>query len=249
MKLVNVASLLAALAIAGCAYGDSIVAGSVSNRNLTGGLCSSAAVTSSSVSLSCGSGGITDGQAQVNATVGPLDASMQVFLSSYGNPMAPGTSTLALASLAWGIDGTYILTGGSGYGSVDWSATAYRYGEGGGGLFGPCSITLNGVTETCDLNSGSASGTFLVPFNTPVTLIFGTSYVAGAADFDDVYSGMNFNIDGLKTVDPTMTPEPPTWTQVALAAAIILCFRMMLARPGALTHRVANGQGQLQDHC
>ena len=37
MKLVNAASLLAALAIAGYAYGDSIVAGSVSNRNLAGG--------------------------------------------------------------------------------------------------------------------------------------------------------------------------------------------------------------------
>jgi hypothetical protein len=154
---------------------------------------------------------------------------MQVFLSSYGNPMAPGMTTLALTNLSWGIDGTYILTGGSGYGYVDWSATSYRYGEGGGGLFGPCSITLNGVTEACDLNSGSASGSFLVPYNTPVTLIFGASYFAGAANFDAVYSGMNFKIDGLKTVDPTTTPEPPTWTLVALAAGIILCARMKLA--------------------
>jgi hypothetical protein len=157
---------------------------------------------------------------------------MQVFLSSYGNPMAPGTTTLALASLAWGIDGTYILTGGSGNGYVDWTATSYRYGEGGGGIFGPCTITLNGVTETCDLNSGSASGSFLVPYNTPITLIFGASFVAGAAAFDDVYSGMNFDVDGLKVVDPaTMTPEPPTWTLVALAAGIILALRTRFARP------------------
>lgn len=230
MKLVNAATLLAALAIAGYAYGDSIVAGTVSNRNLSGGVCNSAAASSSSVSLDCGSGGVTDGLAQVTATVGPLDASMQVFLSSYGNPMAPGTSTLALASLSWGIDGTYILTGGSGDGTVDWSATSYRYGEGGGGVFGPCTITLNGVTESCDLNSGSASGSFVVPYNTPLTLIFGASYVAGAADFDDVYSGMNLDIDGLQTVDPSMTPEPPTWMLVALAAGIILCARTRLAR-------------------
>ena len=166
----------------------------------------------------------------MNASVGPLDASMQVFLSSYGNPMAPGMTTLAQTNLSWGIDGTYILTGGSGYGSVDWSATSYRHGEGGGGLFGPCSITLNGVTENCDLNSGSAGGSFVVPYNTPVSLIFGASYSAGASNFDNVYSGMNLSIDGLQAVDPSTTPEPPTWTLVALAAAIIFGVRMRSAR-------------------
>lgn len=230
MKLANAAALLAALAITGYAYGDAIVIGNVSNRNLAGSVCSSAAASSNSVSLNCGSGG-ADGKAQVGASVGALDASMQVFLSSYGSSMTPGMTTLALANLAWGIDGTYILTGGTGYGNVDWSATSYRYGEGGGGLFGPCMITLNGVTETCDLNSGSASGSFLVPYDTPVTLIFGASYSAGAADFDDVYSGMNLNIDGLQTVDPaTMTAEPPTWTMMALAAMIILGLRTRLVR-------------------
>ena len=232
MKLVNGAALVAALVIAGYAYGDTIVTGSVSSTNLTGSVCSSATASSSSVSLSCGSGGATDGTAHVNASVGPLDASMQVFLSSYGNPMSPGMTTLAQTSLSWAIDGTYILTGGLGDGYVDWSATSYRYGEGGGGLFGPCSITLNGVKEECDLNSGSASGSFLVPYNTPVTLIFGASYVAGTADFDDLYSGMNLNIDGLTTVDPTTTPEPSTLTLVALAAAIVLFARMRIARSG-----------------
>ena len=242
MKLGNAAALVAALAIAGYAHGDTIVAGSVSNRNLGGGLCSSTAASSSSVSLNCGSSSVTDGAAQVNATVGPLDASMQVFLSSYGSPMAPGATTLALTSLFWGIDGTYILTGGSGYGYVDWSGTSYRYGEGGGGLFGPCSITLNGVTETCDLNSGSASGSFLVPYDTPVTLIFGASYVAGAANFDDVYSGMDFRIDGLRAVDPTATPESPTWTLVALGMAIIVCIRLRLRAAKALSDGVADRQ-------
>jgi hypothetical protein len=168
---------------------------------------------------------------------------MQVFLSSYGSPMAPGATTLALTSLFWGIDGTYILTGGSGYADVNWSATSYRYGEGGGGLFGPCSITLNGVTETCDLNSGSASGSFLVPYDTPVTLIFGASYFAGAADFDDVYSGMDFDIDGLTAVDPTATPEPPTLSLFALAAGVLIFLRIRARRLGGLTHRVADRQG------
>lgn len=240
MKLVNAAALLAALATVGYAHADTIVTGSVSNQNLAGGKCASSATSSSSVSLNCGSSAFTDGLAQVKAAVGPLDASMQVFLSSYENPATPGMSTLALVNLSWAIDGTYILTGGSGYGSVDWSATSYRNGEGGGGLFGPCSITLNGVTENCDLNSGSASGSFVVPYNTPVTLIFGASYVAGAAYFDDVYSGMDFDVDGLQTVDPSMTPESPTLTLVALAAAAIVCLRLRSRAARALSDGVAN---------
>lgn len=230
MKRVKPTAAIAVLAFAGYAYADTIVVGSVSDRNLNGEMCSSAAMSSNAVSLNCGAGGSSDGLAQMNAAVSPLGASMQVFLSSLGNPMTPGATTLALAKLSWEIDGTYILTGGSGYGSVVWSATSYQYGEGGGGLFGPCSIALNGVTENCDLNSGSASGSFIVPYNTPVSLIFGASYSAGAANFDDVYSGMNLDIDGLHPVDPSTTPEPPTWTLVALASAIILGFRLRHVR-------------------
>lgn len=230
MKWVKPAATLAVLAFASHAYADAIVTGSVSDRNLNGGICSSSAASSNAVSLTCGAGGSSDGLAQVNAAVGPLGASMQVFLSSLGNPMAPGATTLALADLSWGIDGAYILTGGSGYGYVDWSATSYRHGEGGGGVFGACNVTLNGVTETCDLNSGSANGSFIVPYETPVSLIFGASYSAGAANFDAVYSGMDFKIDGLHPVDPSTTPEPPAWTLVALASAIILAFRMRRVR-------------------
>lgn len=240
MRFVNTAALLAALAIAGYAHADTIVTGSVSNKNLTGGQCSSAGASSSSVSLNCGSNAFTEGQAQVSAAVGALDASMQVSLSSYENPAAAGMSTLALANLSWAIDGTYILTGGSGYGSVDWTATSYRYGEGGGGIFGACSITLNGVTENCDLNAGYASGSFVVPYNTPVTLIFGTSYSAGAIDFDGVYSGMNFDVDGLKAVDPATTPEPPTWTLLAVALAIIVCIRLRFRAAKALAHGITD---------
>jgi hypothetical protein len=230
MKWIKPAALFAVLAFSGYAYADTMVAGSVSDRKVSGGLCSSAATSSSAVSLNCGAGGSSDGLAQVNSAIGPLSASMQVFLSSSGNPMVPGATTLALASLSWNIDGTYILTGGSGYGYVDWSATTYRHGEGGGGLFGPCSITLNGVTENCDLNSGSAGGSFVVPYNTPVNLIFGASYSAGAANFENVYSGMNLGIDGLQTVDPSTTPESPTWILVVLATAMTLVVRVRTAR-------------------
>jgi hypothetical protein len=165
---------------------------------------------------------------------------MQVFLSSYESLSSPGMSTLALTNLSWAIDGTYILTGGSGDGYVDWSASSYRYGAGGGGVFGPCSITLNGVTENCDLNAGYASGSFLVPYNTPVSLIFGTSYSAGSVDFDEVYSGMNFDIDSLRPVDPSTTPEPPTGALVAIAVATIVCIRLRFRAAKALADGVAD---------
>jgi len=230
MKWIKPAVLFAVLAFTSYAYADTMVVGSVSDRNLSGGLCSSAATSSNAVSLNCGAGSTSDGLAQVSAAIGPLSASMQVFLTSSGNPMTPGTTTLALANLSWNIDGTYVLTGGTGYGYVDWSATSYRHGEGGGGLFGPCSITLDGVTENCDLNSGSAGGSFIVPYNTPVNLIFGASYAAGAANFDNVYSGMNLSIDGLRSVDPSTTPESPTWMLVVLATAITVVVRVRTSR-------------------
>lgn len=231
MRWLNAAAFLGTLAIASLAYGDAVV-GHVINKSLSGGLCSSTAASSSSVGLSCGSGG-TDGEAKVNASVGPLDARMQVFLSSYENPMNPGMTTIATTDLSW------MITGGSGYGYVEWSATSDRYGEGGGGFFGPCSIALNGVTESCDLNAGGASGSFLIPYDTPVTLLFGVSYFAGTANFDAVYSGMDFEIAGLKPVDPSATPEPQTWTLTALAMAFILCLRMRRLRSA---YRVPNCQ-------
>jgi len=242
MKLVNAAALVVALAATTYAYGDAIVSGAVSNTDLSGSVCSSAASSSASVSLNCGSGAFTDGLAQVNAAVDPLDASMQVFLASYENPMAPGMSTVATANLSWTVDGTYVFAGGSGYGYIYWVASAYRFGEGGGGLFGPCTITLDGVTEACDLNAGFASGSFLVPYNTPVTLIFDASYSAAATNFDAVYSGMDLDIDGLKPVDPSTTPEPPTWALVALGMIAICGVRMRSSAVSALTHRVANRQ-------
>src|SRR5215469_3538797 len=101
MKWIKPAALLAILAFTGYAYADTIVAGSVTDRNLSGGLCSSAATSSNAVSLNCGAGGSSDGLAQVSATVDPLSVSMLVFLSSSGNPMTPGTTTLALANLSW----------------------------------------------------------------------------------------------------------------------------------------------------
>lgn len=223
MRLINAAILLAGIAIGATAHGDEIVSGSVSNQNLSGGVCSSSSSSSSSIALSCGSGSLTSGQAQINASVTPLTASMQVNLSSFENPAQPGMSTVAEANLSFIIQGTYILTGGTGYGTVIWTADSSRSGEGGGGLFGPCSITIAGVTETCDLNADvPLTGTFIVPYNTPVSLLFDTSFSAGAEDFDGVYSSMDFDIDPMTAVDDApQTPEPATWVFFGLGGAMV----------------------------
>ena len=222
MRLVNAAVLLAGIATGASAHGDAIVTGSVSNQNLNGGSCASSTSSSSAISLACGSGSFTDGQAQLNASVTPLTASMQVDLSSYEDPARPGFSTVAEANVSFVIDGTYVLAGDTGSGTVIWYADSYKHGEGGGGVFGPCTITIAGVTETCDLNAGvPLSGTFVVPYNTPVSLLFSTSFYAGSEDFDGVYSGMNFDIDPMTPVDPSQTPEPATWVFFSLAGGMI----------------------------
>ena len=232
MRLIKVAALLAGLAMAAGAHADELVSGSVSNQSLGGGACSSRSSSSTSISLACISGSVTGGSAQVNASVTPLTASMQVNLSSYENPAQPGMTTVAEANLSFTIDGTYVLTGGTGYGTVIWTADSYRYGAGGGGVFGPCSLTIAGVTETCDLNAGvPLSGTFIVPYNTPVSLLFSASYSAGSIDFDDVYSGMDFNIDPMTPTDIPSVSEPATITLFSLAAAMIYFLNRRQARP------------------
>lgn len=219
MRVMNAAVLLAGMVVAGSAYGDAIVSGSVSNQSLSGPTCSSSASSGTSISLGCGAGG-TDGSAQVSAAVTPLTASMLVSLSSYEDPGQPGMSMLAEANLSFVIDGTYVLTGGTGYGTVIWTADSFRYGEGGGGMFGACSITIADVTQVCDLNAGvPLTGTFVVPYDTPVSLVFSTSYMAAAQNFDDVYSGMNFDIDPMTPVDST--PEPATWVFFAMSGAMV----------------------------
>jgi len=221
MRLMNAAVLLAGIATAAGAHADEIVSGSISNQNPKG-VCSSSSSSSASISLACVSASAADGSAQLNASVTPLTASMQVNLSSYENPPQSGMSTLAEASLSFTIDGTYVLTGGTGNGTVIWTADSFRHGEGGGGVFGPCSITIAGLTETCDLNAGvPLTGTFIVPYNTPVSLLFNASYSAGSVDFDDVYSGMNFNIDPMTPTDIPKTSEPATWMLFSLAAAMV----------------------------
>lgn len=222
MRLMNAAVLLAGIATATGAHADEMVSGSISNQNMNGAVCSSSSSSSTSISLACLSGSVTGGSAQLNASVTPLTASMQVNLSSYENPSQPGMSTIAEANLSFTIDGTYVLTGGTGYGTVIWTADSYRHGAGGGGVFGPCSLTIAGVTETCDLNAGvPLTGTFIVPYNTPVSLLFNASYSAGSVDFDDVYSGMDFDIDPMTPTDIPKTSEPATWMLFSLAAGMV----------------------------
>ena len=72
-------------------------------------------------------------------------------------------------------NGTYMLTGGSGFGLANWTIGGFTSGLG-AAQWTPCTITFGEVTETCVLGSDfPASGSFLAPFNTPLDLTFNTT--------------------------------------------------------------------------
>ena len=210
---------MALVASSGLAHGDAFVTGSVSNQDLNGVACSRSASSSTTLALSCGSTTpFSEGFASLTANVADTAGSMRAFLTSFEDSTHPGPTTLSLASFSLSVQGTYMLTGGIGYGNVDWSINSFRHGEGGGGLFGPCTVTLAGVSEFCDLNSGLASGSFYVPYDTPLQLNFVSSFNAGASDNDGVNSGMDYTLGSLVAVPPVPEPAP-----FALVGIGLLC--------------------------
>jgi hypothetical protein len=73
------------------------------------------------------------------------------------------------------------------------------------------------------MNAGSASGSFLVPYNTPLQLIFNTSFSAAGIDFDGVDSGMDYSFGALESVP---TPEPGTFTLLSLGLLCISTWKL-----------------------
>jgi hypothetical protein len=204
------------------AYGDAILTGSVTNRDLTNGMCSQSGVASS-LSLLCGTGpGTPQGYASLIGIVGPTSGSVTVNLDSFETPIGqPFNTTLASGLFSVSVNGTYVLAGGSGSGLFSWTMDSFHRGGGGGGTFGPCSIVVDGMTGDCALDSGLITGSFLVPYNTPFQLSFNTSFSGFAADSDAVNAGMDYNFSGLSA-----TPEPASFSLLALGLLAIPALRL-----------------------
>lgn len=222
MRLSFAAVLLVLLAASASAHADTLATGSVFNRDLAGVVCSHSQSSASSLSLSCGSlTPVSEGFASLTANVGDTAGSMHALVNSWEDFTHPGFTTFASTSFSLSVNGTYMLTGGTGLGLVTWTTDAFRHGEGGGGNFGPCTLNLAGVSEDCNMNAGSASGSFLVPYNTPLQLSFNTSFSGAGIDGDGVDSGMDYSFGSL-----IVTPEPGTFTLLSLGLLCISTWKL-----------------------
>jgi hypothetical protein len=196
-RLSGVAFLIVVAATT-CARGDTLVTGSVYNSDLSGNVCTQSGSSAGSLSLACG--------ATLTANVGDTSGAVTAYASSYEDISSPAYTTHGAVDFDIAVDGTYMLTGGTGYGYAYVTLDEFTNGEGGGGTFSQCAITLGGQTELC--NPGAAyQFSFYAPYNTPLTLSLDASFSGTAAFADGIDSGISYSFEDL-TPDPAPTPEP-----------------------------------------
>jgi hypothetical protein len=189
-----------------CASADTLIAGSVYDRNLTNNVCSQSGSSASGLSMACGSA-INSNYASLIATVGDTSGAVGVFADSFENMNSPAFTTIGKVNFDLSVDGTYTLTGGTGYGYAYVLIDDYTHGEGGGGTFSECAITLDGQTKSCD--PGLNIFSFYVPYNTALALSLDASFAGTAAYADGLSSGITYDFQNL-TSDPDPAPEPST---------------------------------------
>ena len=177
-----------------------MISGSVSNTDLSGNRSMASGVSSNSLSLAVGSPQPSlEGYASLIANVGDtsggvsaLGESSQVYTGSpFGWSISEGIVSYDLS-----VDGTYMLTGGTGYGYADLTVLSDDHYDTG---YPTCSITFAGQTQDCAYGSPTP---FYVPYNTPLTLNFDASY-QGTAYENGFYDTLSYNF-----TDVTPVPEP-----------------------------------------
>jgi hypothetical protein len=139
----------------------------------------------------------------LTATVGETSGAVGAYASSYEDINSPAYTTYGVADFDLSVDGTYMLTGGTGYGYAYVTVDEFTHGEGGGGAFSECAITLDGQTELCDEPGIPYQYAFYVPYNVPLALNLDASFAGTAAFADGIDSGISYSVDNL-----TPTPEP-----------------------------------------
>jgi hypothetical protein len=203
---------LAVLAASGIARADMIVTGTAGSTG-----CSSSS-SSTSLSLYCADPASPGSYTSLIANLGDTSGNAQIFEAT---EQLGQISTSANASLLVSIDGTYMLTGGTGYGyaTVTFDGTTF------GPSFSCGTIELGGVSDRCywqDLppyGSWTLSDTFYVPYNTPLDLNMNFEfsmyqYGVGSGGGSFTYS--------LGDLSPAPAPEPPTFLLLGSALLFLL---------------------------
>lgn len=200
MKRLSAAAFLIVMA-ATCARGDTLLTGSVYNRDLGSNVCTSSGSSAAALSLACVSDGGFDA-ATLAANLGNTSGTVMANATSY--EIYPAIS-YATVSYDLSVDGTYMLTGGTGYGYADLTVFSDK---GVLGSYPVCTLTLDGQTDSNACSSpgfgiGGGVYQFYVPYNTPLTLDFNASFLSDASDEDGYNVSLDYNFSDLSPV-----PEP-----------------------------------------
>jgi hypothetical protein len=196
----SVVAFLIVVAATTCARGDSLISGSVYSRDLNNNVCTQSGSSTGGLSLACAS---STAPASLTATMGETSGSVNAFASSFEDVHSSEYTTIAVVDFDLSVDGTYMLTGGTGYGYAYVTVDESTHGNGGGGDFSVCSITLDGQTELCDAPGIPYQYAFYVPYNVPLALNLDASYSGTAAYADGIVAGFSYSLEDL-----TPTPEP-----------------------------------------
>lgn len=212
--------ILAVLAASGIARGSVIVTGAVSYTDFVdgSGVCSSSSASASSLSLYCGD---STGGSTLTANVGDTSGNAQIEESTAELQRQPTSSS---ASFDVSIDGTYMLTGGTGYGYATWTMDDNMDG----GSFGPCTVSVGGVTEYCTIDLGAspfpfvwtASGSFLVPYNTPFDLSMDVAFSGASYGYGGMSGTFDYNLGDGDLV--AVATEPSTFLLLGSALLFLL---------------------------
>jgi hypothetical protein len=198
MKGMTAAAFLIVIGVCTCARGDTLVSGSVFDQDLSGNSSMASGASSNSLSLADGSPQPSqEGYASLNANVGATSGTVSALgESSQAWGLFGWATSVGSASYDLSVNGTYEMTGGTGYGYADLTVLSDDFYDSG---YLTCSITFDGQTQDCAYGSPTP---FYVPYNTPLNLNFDASY-QGTANVNGFYDTLSYNFAAVSPV-----PEP-----------------------------------------